>query len=163
MTQWFSDDYKYQMFLLWYNNGRPSGTKLHAMIPEGWGDAKPTPGTLTSWVNGEYFKEQAETLDTQVSREIEARMVKEKVDMLSRHADLGQEITDLAIDKIREKKDELSSNALVRLLIEGVRIERESRGIPQAIEKMVLNKSDEELLEEVNKLVKDSQVEILED
>jgi hypothetical protein len=64
------------------------------------------------------------------------------------------------MDKILEKQDELSSNALVRLLIEGIRIERESRGIPQALEKMV-NKTDEELLDEIAQLTGGAEVEIL--
>jgi len=56
----------------------------------------------------------------------------------------------------------LSANAAVRLLVEGVRIERDSVGLPQALEKMI-DADDEDLLERVQKLTKESQAEILTD
>lgn len=161
-SQWFSDDYKYQVFLLWYNSGKPSAQETWNRIPESWGNNKPNAATVGGWIKSEKFQEQAKALDESVVREIEARMVKEKVEMLSRHADIGFDIQNLAMEKIMEKQDELTSNALVRLLIEGIRIERESRGIPQAIEQMV-NKTDDELLEEISKLTGGAEVEILDD
>lgn len=162
MGDWYSDDYKYQTFLLWYNGGRPGGKKLRQMIPDNWGENKPTSNSLQLWIHGEKFQSQAEELDKQVSIELESRLVKEKVEMLSRHADLGVYMQDMATVYLEKNKDSLSSNAAVRLLIEGIRVERESKGIPQALEKM-MNKTDEELLEEVMKLTEGSQVEILED
>lgn len=161
-SQWFSDDYKYQVFLLWYNKGRPSAQNTWNLIPGSWGENKPTVATINGWIHSDKFKEQADALDVAISDEIESRMILEKVEMLSRHADLGLEMQDMAITFIRNKKDELTSNAAVRLLIEGIRIERESRGIPQALEKMI-DKSDQELLEEVSKLIGGSEVEILND
>jgi hypothetical protein len=59
-----------------------------------------------------------------------------------------------------ENESNLSANAAVRLLIEGIRVERESKGVPQAVEKM-MNKSDDELVEDIHKLLKDSNIEIL--
>lgn len=159
-SQWFSDTYKYQVFLLWYNNGKPSAQSVWNMIPQEWGDNKPTSSTVGQWIKSDRFQDHARTLDDSVVKEIDARMVKEKVAMLKRHAEIGFDIQNLAMDKILEKQDELSSNALVRLLIEGIRIERESRGIPQALEKMV-NKTDEELLDEIAQLTGGAEVEIL--
>ena len=161
-SRYFSDDYKYQTFLLWYNSGRPGGKKLRQMIPANWGEEIPTSNTLHLWVNGEKFQSQAEELDKQVSIELESRLVKEKVEMLSRHADLGIYMQDMAVDYLKSNESSLSANAAVRLLIEGVRIERESKGIPQALEKM-MNKTDAELLEEVKSLTEGAQVEIIEE
>jgi len=132
------------------------------MIPDDWGERIPTTHTLGIWMRGEMFQSQATELDKQVSTELEARLVKEKVEMLTRHADIGVKMQDLAIDYIEHNSDQLSSNAYVRLLIEGIRIERESKGIPQALEKM-MSRTDEELLEEVRELTEGAQVEILED
>ena len=129
------------------------------MIPESWGDNKPNAATIGGWIRTDRFQDQAEALDNQVRQELESRLVQEKIEMLSRHANLGMEVQDIAIDYIRGHRDELTSNAAVRLLIEGVRIERESKGIPQALEKMI-NKTDEELLEEVKKLTDGANVEI---
>ena len=161
-SQYFSDDYKYQTFLLWYNSGRPGGKKLRQMIPSNWGETIPTSATLHIWVNGEKFQSQAEELDKQVSIELESRLVKEKVEMLSRHSKLGVYMQNMATDYLEKNESSLSANAAVRLLIEGIRVERESKGIPQALEKM-MNKTDEELLEEIKSLTEGVQVEILEE
>ena len=161
-SRYFSDDYKYQTFLLWYNSGRPGGKKLGQMIPANWGKDIPTSITLGLWINGEWFQSQAEELDKQVSIELETRLVKEKVEMLSRHADLGVYMQDMAKDYLDANESALSANAAVRLLIEGIRVERESKGIPQALEKM-MSKTDEELLEEVKSLTEGAQVEIIEE
>jgi len=161
-SQWYTDDYKYQVFLLWYNSGKPAARATWNMIPESWGDHKPNSDTVAIWIRSDRFQDQAKALDESVVKEIEARMIKEKVEMLSRHAQIGFDIQNLAIEKIMDKDAELSSNALVRLLIEGIRIERESRGIPQAIEKMT-TRTDEELLDEIQRLTGGAEVEILEE
>jgi hypothetical protein len=157
----FTDQYKYEIFLLWFNAGKPRSGELRRMIPEALGDRKPTVDVLRIWIK-ERFIPQAEQMDKEISEQLESRMVKEKVEMLSRHANLGTKMQDIGIDYIEANKSDLTANAAVRLLIEGVRIERDSRGLPQAIEKM-MNQSDEELLEEVQQLVEGSQVEILEE
>ena len=162
ISHFFSDDYKYQTFLLWYNSGRPAATKLRQMIPANWGDDIPTTHTLGLWIRGEKFQSQADGLDKQVSIELESRLVKEKVEMLSRHSELGVYMQNMAKDYLEENESSLSANAAVRLLIEGIRVERESKGIPQALEKM-MNKTDAELLEEVKSLTEGAQVEILEE
>ena len=59
---------------------------------------------------------------------------------------------------MRDHRDELTASASVRLLVEGLRIERESVGIPEMFEKMQ-DKSDQELLEEVQKLIETNKVE----
>lgn len=161
-SDWYSDDYKYQMFLLWYNSGRPGAKKLRQRIPDNWGENKPMDTTLQIWIHGEKFQSQAEELDKQVSFELESRLVKEKVEMLSRHADLGLRMQDMAMNYLNENESSLSANAAVRLLIEGIRVERDSKGIPQAIEKM-MNLADDDLVGEIKDILKQSQVEILED
>lgn len=160
-STWFSDEYKYEAFLLWYNSGRPSAQSLHMSIPEAWGGEKPTRRTLNTWIT-HIFEPQAEKLNAQIAKEIEARTVKEKVEMLSRHALVGGKMQDIGMDYIDKNQDNLTSSSAVRLLVEGIRIERESRGIPQAIEQMV-DKSDEDLLEEVMQLIEGSKVEVLEE
>ena len=89
--------------------------------------------------------------------EINQRVIAEKVEMLSRHTKLGQEMQDMALDYLKENVDELSSPAAIRLLVEGIRIERESRGVPEALEK-ISKMSDEQLLSEVKKIVSQSPV-----
>jgi hypothetical protein len=57
-------------------------------------------------------------------------------------------------------REDLKVPNAVKLLIEGVRIERDSRGIPQALEKM-MDKSDEELLKEIQMIISKSSGHIL--
>lgn len=156
---YYSDEYKYEVFVIWYNNGKPSAPKLAQMIPDTWEGRKPNQSALQVWIRNN-FLEMAEKINSEIESEIEGRLVKEKVEMLSRHADLGNKMQNIGIDYIEQNKDQLTSSAAVRLLVEGVRIERDSRGLPQAIEKM-LNETDEELLSEVMELIEGSPVEIL--
>jgi len=93
--------------------------------------------------------------------EMEARMIKEKVEMLYRHAEVGRKMQRKALERLDSiPDDELNANASVRLLVEGIRIERDSVGLPQALEKM-LDKEDDDLLAEVERLIGDAPGEIL--
>lgn len=160
-NKYFTEAYKQDLFVLWYNNQKPFSHVLVNMIPDSWANGvRPSPETTRLWID-RIFKPQAEILDAQVARELEQRLVAEKVEMLSRHARIGQEMQDVAYNYLEKHKEELNTSSAVRLLVEGVRIERESRGIPQALEKM-MDRSDEELLEEVKKLIGESPVEIME-
>lgn len=159
----FSDAFKQDVFKIWYSNQKPGARKLQFMIPEDWFKdgvhEVPSLSTVNKWIR-EIFIPQASVLDEQVSRELEQRMVAEKVEMLSRHAKIGVKMQDTALRYIDDHLDELNTPSAVRLLVEGVRIERESRGLPQALERM-MDKSDEELLEEVKKLIGESPAEII--
>lgn len=156
----FSDGYKNELFQLWWKNQKPSAIALHKMIPEEWGSS-PSEATVRDWIREE-FEDRAAILDKQMMNELEGRMVQEKVAMLYRHGEIGREMQNKALDKLREDGflENLSANSVVRFLIEGVRIERESVGIPQALEKM-LNSTDEEILDEIEKITEESQAEIL--
>jgi len=156
----FTEHYKYKQFLLWYNEGKPS---LHAFYPGMTPDENGNiPAELTvkqKWYP--IWQREAEVLDAQVKGELEKRLVKEKVEMLSRHARLGRQMQDIGLDFLTnpDNVDEITSNTAVRLLIAGIEIERESTGLPDALEKM-MNRSDEQLMERAAELLKDSPLEI---
>ncbi len=161
-TQEYSEAYKDELFQIWFKNRRPSGRRLLNMIPEDWADDTPTAITLTKWITGEGgFNDRAVILDRHLQDEIEGRLIQEKVEMLYRHGELGRKMQNKALEKLDTlEPGDLSSSAAVRLLVEGVKIERESVGLPQALEKM-MNATDEELLDRVEKLIPESQAEIL--
>ena len=158
-THVFSPEYKYKMFLLWYKQGRPGMYAFSKMVTLDDVGSEPSLSTLKLWQI--QWKLEAEILDNQVRTELERRMVKEKVEMLSRHADLGKQMQDLGIDFITDpgNKDSLTSATAVRLLVAGVEIERDSRGLPEALEK-IMTQSDDKLLEEIKELTKNSPIEI---
>lgn len=158
---WYSEEYKTETFYLWYNSGRPSGGKLQMMIPKDWEGDIPSVSTLKAWIKHN-FTPQAEKINDQIAKEMEERLVKEKVEMLSRHAEVGGKMQDMGLEYLEKTKDAITPSSAVRLVVEGLRIERDSRGLPQAIEQMI-DKSDEDLVEEVIQLVEGTRVEILED
>jgi hypothetical protein len=59
---------------------------------------------------------------------------------------------DFAIDYLERNKEKINQNSAVRLLIEGIRIERESRGLPTMITK-IQDSSDEDLMKQIQNLM----------
>jgi hypothetical protein len=154
----YNSEYKEKIFLEWFNLGQPGGRVLQRHIPiDPLMGNVPVIETLQRWIQEEWT-ERADIINEQVKAELEGTIVKEKVEMLSRHAEIGKEITDKAIEYFRENEFTTSANAL-NALVQGVRIEKESRGIPDALQKMQTT-SDEKLAEEVYKLLEKGQITI---
>ena len=142
-----------------YIKGKPKSPNFYTMVtPDNEGHL-PERTTVVGWMK--QWKPQADVLDDQIRTELEKRMIKEKVEMLSRHADLGKQMQDLGIEFITDEgnKDSLTSATAVRLLVAGVEIERDSRGLPEALEKL-LTQSDEKILDRIKELTKNAPVEI---
>lgn len=154
----YSQDYKDQLFFMWWKGGKPSISRFMNMIPLDDEGNKPSVQTITNWIR-EDFKPRSAELDEEMYDEVKAVAVQEKVEMLQRHAEIGTTIQDYALAYLQSHVEDLSVNTATRLLIEGVRIERESRGIPTAIEKLT-EKSDEELLKELEKVISSATIEI---
>ena len=147
----FSEDYKTEVFMIWYRNSRPNPVYLYGMIPENENGKRPSRTHLSNWIR-EDFEVRAIPIDDAVREEMNSRLMQQKIEMLERHAETGLEMQGIALDFIREHKDELTPISAVRLLVEGVKVERGSRGIPQVLEKM-MSMSDEDLLKETEKLL----------
>lgn len=158
----YSPTYHTDLFYLWYNNQKPNAKLLHQMIPEEWGEKKPTQGTLVEWINKE-FVPKSRKMDAEFKAQMEGEIVRRKVEMLHRHSEVGRKMQNKAmafIDSI--DPEDLGEHAAVRMLVEGIRIERDSVGLPEALEKLI-SQSDEELLDRVMKITGESEVELLED
>ena len=154
----FTDGYKDTVFSIWYQAGKPNHMILYNMIPEEpiTGN-RPAQSTLKHWVDND-FRPRGHELDAEVKEQIESKMIAEKVRMLERHANLGVEMQNMAIQYLEDHKQEITIPTATRLLVEGIRIERESRGIPEAIEAMAKN-TDEELLRELEKIISKAPVD----
>jgi hypothetical protein len=154
----YTNEYKNTVFMSWYSLGKPGGLKLHENIEiDVLTNGKPSIPLLRNWIEND-FKERAIFMDSQVAKELEEHMVKDKVEMLDRHAKVGVALQDKAMKYINEHEDEMKIPFALKALVEGVRIERESRGVASALEKM-LDKSDDDLLKEVIALVNKSPAE----
>jgi hypothetical protein len=130
------------------------------MIPDEWEGDPPAQGTLYNWIK-EIFEDKAAFLDRKLTEEIEGRLIQKKVEMLHRHGEIGRKMQGQAMKKLEDiDEKDLPAHAAVRLLVEGIRIERESVGLPQALEKLI-NSSDEDILDRIEQLTEESQAEIL--
>lgn len=149
----FPQVYIEKVFRIWYNHGKPSAKQLVKFIPadlDEWGRT-PNWSTVESWLE-DFFVPRANELDEEVKRQLDSLIIKEKVEMLKRHAEVGVQMQNMSIEYLNEHRDEISAPAAVRLLVEGIRIERESRGIPAALDK-IRDMNDEELMDEIKQLV----------
>ena len=156
----FSDHYKGEVFTIWYNAGKPTYRVLYNMLPpDPKSNAIPAQSTVQTWIAKD-FMFRAEDLDKQVMDQVSANLVAEKVEMLRRHADTGKEMHRIATEWLETHVDDLTASTAIRLLVEGIRIERESVGLPEALKKM-MSMNDEELLEEVQSLISNAPSSLL--
>lgn len=149
----FPQPYVEKVFRIWYERGKPSAKKLMQFIPANLDEWGRTPHwtTVEGWLE-HIFVPRANELDAEVKRQLDALVVKEKVEMLKRHADVGVQMQNMSIEYLNEHRDEISAPAAVRMLVEGIRIERESRGIPAALDK-IRDMNDEELKDEIMQII----------
>jgi hypothetical protein len=148
----YSMDYVEKCFLLWYKLGRPTATELikHISPDEASGDIVHYQ-MLSKWSSKFAWNERADVLDAEVSRQIEIQAINEKVEMLRRQADLGKMLQDAGQEYFETHAIESDRTALGAIKT-GVEIERNARGIPDALLKIAELK-DEELGEIVGKLL----------
>lgn len=150
----YASDYKDAVFYTWYNKGRCGIKVLAGYINRDENGRLPSIQILSKWKNDFNWEERANQLDIEVKAKVDGEVVAEKAEMLQRHALLGRRMQDIALEYLEEHQDELKSNNAVRLLVEGVRIERESLGLPSIISEIVKT-SDEDLLKSIVDLLGD--------
>jgi len=156
----FSDDLKNEIFMIWYQAGKPSPSILYNLLPE---DLYPKPAvtTLHGWIytSPDNFKDAGELLDEEVREEISEKLIQSKVEMFERHALVGQKLQNLALEFLETEGIEWTTASAVRALVEGVRIEMQSMGIPDMLKK-ISDMTDDDLEEEIKKLATSSPVTI---
>lgn len=147
----YTDDYKNATFWVWYRSGKVNGTILHGLIEPTADGVLPSDLVLKDWIYKD-FRPRAEAVDEQVNKQIMEVATKEKVEMLERHTKVGQEMQTLALDYLREHKDDLKPHTAVRMLVDGIEIERKSRGLPGLITEAI-DASDEALTKKIDQLL----------
>ena len=156
----FTEDYKMQIFTLWYNSGKPNADRLYSLIiseniKEPLSGEIPNKNTLVTWVRKD-FEIKATFLDAKAIQQLEKQLVQSKLEMLNKHADVGRELYTIGMEYLKENGLGNSRNAL-SAVVEGLRIERESSGTTvkfAELDKM----SDEELFAELASLVQGSKI-----
>jgi len=151
VVPFYSDVYKTEVFYTWYSLHKPKPSRLLGMIEPNEDGDLPKVNTLSQWIYKD-FKPRAQKLDEKVDNQLQEIAIKDKIEMLERHAELAKEMQDLAVEYLKNKKDDLNPQSAVRLWVEGVKIERESRGLPSLITQ-ISEATDDDLEKMIDKLL----------
>ena len=152
----FSDDYRERLFLLWYKMGKPEITAFVKNAPPDEQNENKVPKiqTLHTWSRERDWIARADALDAQVSREVENLAIQEKVEMFKRHAQVGKELMDKGIAYLNDAEHGGidSANAALRAIFDGAELEKQSRGVPQALLRLA-DMSDTQLANIIETLI----------
>lgn len=150
-TTTFDDHYTSGAFYLWYELGKPKlSILLRSLKPDVLGRL-PNPASLTRWRKLDNWDERAATLDQQVRKQVELQAVKSRVEMLNRHAEAGKGMMDSGLDYFKDHPVD-NPNIALKFVLKGAELERNSRGIGDAIE-AVSRYSDDKLDDTLVKLL----------
>jgi hypothetical protein len=142
---------------VYFKLGKPSAESLHFSVPPDAYGRRPNRNILFKWINSDEWKDRIHNLDEMVSAELNGRLVQEKVKMLEEHTKIAGRMQEIGLDYLESHAGELTSATAIKLLTEGIRIERESRGIPDALRKMT-ELSDEALKKRIQDIYSRSPV-----
>jgi len=156
----YTDTYREKCFVAWYNAGKPSVAIFALSAPEDEYGRVAGKQAIINW--SVEWRERAEALDAEVRNQLESKLVAEKAEMLKRHADVGKKMQNIALEYLDKPEiiNKLTPNSALRLLVEGLKTERISVGMPDVLEE-VMTKTDEELLEDITKLITSGKSEII--
>lgn len=151
----YTDDYKMEVFTIWYNSGKPTSAQLFSKlvadgVKEFQSKSIPTKNILHKWITNE-FQSKAIFLDNEVARKLEKDLITRRVEVLNAHAEIGNELYKMGMDYLRENGIGSARNALTAV-IEGLRIEKENTGTPVKFAELQ-SLTDDQLMEEFVKLV----------
>lgn len=156
-TDQFSDDYRMQVYLTWYNRGKPNAERLHRMLDNDPScDMKPAVVTLQLWIRDRFIPHAME-LDDQVADQVDQAMIQQRIEMANRHAEIGRELQELGLQYLREN-DIKTDKAALTALIKGVEIEREALTLPTDMLAKLDRMTDDDLLEQVTHLLQDGKL-----
>ena len=147
----FTEDYKDQVFYLWYENGKIINFNLMESIPVSPNGRKPSEGTIKEWVSQGDWNTRADGLDGQITRVLDNSVIEKRVAMYKRHAEIGQDMVEMGMAYLKEngiKKEE----SAIRAIAEGIDIQRQSIGLAEALQKISTMDNDQ-LTRELQKLL----------
>jgi hypothetical protein len=136
----------HEAFLWWYRNDRTiADTCRHLQVPE---------RTLHAWITRFKWHERADELDRKTNERLLKKAANDKAkrqaEMLKRHYDVGQALIAKGADFLQKNGLESGSQA-ISAMKEGVKIQRQSEGLPDWLIDLA-NKSPEELILEHERL-----------
>lgn len=134
-AQTYNGDFYQTAFQVWYENGKPGATVLIALLQKQFPtDIMPSITTVDVWIH-EYFYSMAYPLDEQVSSAIDTKLIANKIAALSEHIKIGQRMQNIGLQFLDGLTDDeikkIRLRDAIELIVQGVRIERESLIIPK--------------------------------
>lgn len=148
----YSEFYKQQAFLAWYNAGRPYRVKdIEDAIPEDEHGRKPSAFIFRKWRDEMGWGAKGDELDAKIIKEAEDATVQSKVLMLKEQAARARKMQQQAEEYLDDNGFDTSASA-VQALVRGAELEMKTRGMSQNLIK-ILELDNEGLKSETQALV----------
>lgn len=128
----YTDQYKEDLFMRWYQANRPRGRALALILPQDEFGRVPNLMVVQMWMRKEGWAARADKMDSTVRERLENIAIEKKVAMHVRHAEIGKEIMEAGVEFL-EKEKIMTATEAARLIDLGQRMERESTGGAQAL------------------------------
>lgn len=151
MAETYSDQYKEQTFILWYDGNRKISQKFANSLPEDENGQRPTFKTIEKWRDEFGWMQRADALDGELSRKLQDEVINKRIKMYEEHVEVSNALiakgkTYLETHPIEEMSDALKAISL------GVEIQRVSVGQIELGQK-ILRMSDDQLNKEIYRLL----------
>lgn len=145
----FSDDYKRELFYIWYNASKPGPKGLLEIISsDPVSGNKPSERLIETWITND-FKPMALDFDQSANDQMRERAIALKVEMHERHAEVGKELQSMGIEFLREYGVNDAKTA-VRAVIVGSELEAKNRGVGDILD--AINKmTNDEVVDNIKK------------
>ncbi len=150
MAENFTDQYKEEVFLLWYDGGRKISNRFTNSLPEE-NSSRPTPKTVEKWRDSFGWIERAEVLDAELSERLKDKMINDRVEMYEKHVQLASDLIEKGKEFLQTHELKDSSDALKAIAL-GIDIEKVSIGQAE-IGRKILTMSNDQLERELLKLI----------
>jgi len=151
MAETYSEIYKEQVFVLWYDGNRKISNKFANSLPEDENGQRPTFKTIEKWRDEFGWMQRADALDGELSRKLQDEVINKRIKMYEEHVTVSNKLIELGKDFLDNHKIEEMGDALKAISL-GVEIQRVSVGQIELGQK-ILRMSDEQLNKEIYRLM----------
>jgi len=147
----YTEKYKELCFRAWYDADKPTGKKILTVLPKDENGRLPNIGSIRKWLRGEDgWNMRARELDVKTRANLDALIIKKRVEMFNRHAEAGAQLADMGLEYL-EEHNITSDSVAIRAIKEGTDLERKSLGISELL-KSISTMSDSQLQKRAEEL-----------
>ncbi len=151
MAETYSDQYKEQTFILWYDGNRKISNKFANSLPEDEKGQRPTFKTIEKWRDEYGWMQRADALDGELSRQLQDEVINKRIRMYEEHVEVSNSLIAKGKAYLENHPIDEMADALKAISL-GVEIQRVSVGQIELGQK-ILRMSDEQLNREIYKLM----------